>query len=158
MSSLREEELSAIPGIGKDLAGKIRQVAETGRVDLYEELKKEIPDGLLAILRVPGVGPKTAKLLYDKRNVKSLEELEGIYSALGLPWIAPELREDAGEIEAARKGKLPDLLTQDDILGDLHAHTKWSDGSHDLESLHPEPVCERHRPPDGKAHRGAGPV
>jgi DNA polymerase (family 10) len=313
LSSLGEDELTAIPGIGKDLAGKIRQFSETGRIDLHEELKKEIPAGLLAILRVPGVGPKTAKVLYDKRNVKSLEELEalargkklagipgiqqkteenilkgiellkkgrerfslgkvlplarnivellresvprgrfevagsirrwketvkdidvlgagknpeeiasafvrlpavkevlergttkctiltqegiqvdlrvvdegsfgaalqyftgskahniklremasrrgwkineyglfresdekriagrdeeGIYSALGLPWIAPELREDTGEIEAAMEGKLPELLALADIRGDLHAHTKWSDGSHDLDGL-----------------------
>jgi DNA polymerase (family 10) len=313
LSSLGEDELTAIPGIGKDLAGKIRQFSETGRIDLHEELKKEIPAGLLAILRVPGVGPKTAKVLYDKRNVKSLEELEalargkklagipgiqqkteenilkgiellkkgrerfplgkvlplarnivellresvprgkfevagsirrwketvkdmdvlgagknpeeiasafvrlpavkevlergttkctiltqegiqvdlrvvdegsfgaalqyftgskahniklremasrrgwkineyglfresdekriagrdeeGVYSALGLPWIAPELREDTGEIEAAMEGKLPELLALADIRGDLHAHTKWSDGSHDLDGL-----------------------
>ncbi|HEY7586642.1 MAG TPA: DNA polymerase/3'-5' exonuclease PolX [Candidatus Deferrimicrobiaceae bacterium] len=313
LSSLGEEELTAIPGIGKDLAGKIRQYSETGRVDLHEELKKEIPAGLLAILRVPGVGPKTAKMLHDKRNVKSLEELEElargrklaglpgiqektevnilkgiellkkgrerfplgmalpvarnivellreavprgkfavagslrrwketvkdidvlaagknpgeiagafvrlaavkevlergqtkctgitaegiqvdlrvveessfgaalqyftggkahniklremasrrgwkineyglfresdekriagkeeeeIYSALGLPWIPPELREDAGEIEGAMEGKLPELLALADIRGDLHSHTNWSDGSHDLDSL-----------------------
>jgi DNA polymerase (family 10) len=313
LSSLGEKELTAIPGIGKDLAGKIRQYSETGRVDLHEELKKEIPAGLLAILRVPGVGPKTAKMLHDKRNVKSLEELEElargrklaglpgiqektevnilkgiellkkgrerfplgmalpvarnivellreavprgkfavagslrrwketvkdidvlatgknpgeiagafvrlaavkevlergqtkctgitaegiqvdlrvveessfgaalqyftggkahniklremasrrgwkineyglfresdekriagkeeaeIYSALGLPWIPPELREDAGEIEGAMEGKLPELLALADIRGDLHSHTNWSDGSHDLDSL-----------------------
>jgi DNA polymerase (family 10) len=313
LSSLGEEEITAIPGIGKDLAGKIRQYAETGRIDLHEDLKREMPPGLLSILGVPGVGPKTAKLLHDRRNVKSLEDLEalargkklagipgiqekteenilkgiellkkgrerfplgkvlplarnlmellreanprgkyalagslrrwketvkdidvlatgknpdaivkafvrlppvkevlergttkcsiltqegiqvdlrvvvedsfgaalqyftgakahniklremasrrgwkineyglfresddkriagrdeeGIYSALGLPFIAPELREDAGEIEAAQKGKLPDLLSLEDIRGDLHAHTKWSDGSHELDIL-----------------------
>jgi DNA polymerase (family 10) len=313
LSSLGEEELTAIPGIGKDLAAKIRQYSETGKVDLHEELKKEIPAGLLDILRVPGVGPKTAKLLHDKRNVNSLEELEelargrklaglpgiqekteenilkgiellkkgrerfplgralpvarnivellreavprgkfevagslrrwketvkdidvlatgknpgeiagvfvrlatvkevlergktkctaltaegiqvdlrvveessfgaalqyftggkahniklremasrrgwkineyglfresddkrmagkeeeDIYSALGLPWIPPELREDSGEIEAAMEGKLPGLLALADIRGDLHAHTNWSDGSHDLDNL-----------------------
>ncbi|HEY7528326.1 MAG TPA: DNA polymerase/3'-5' exonuclease PolX [Candidatus Deferrimicrobiaceae bacterium] len=313
LSSLGEGELTAIPGIGKDLAGKIRQFAQTGRVDLYEELKNEIPAGLLSILRIPGVGPKTARMLYEKRKVKSIEELEAlarekklaglpgikekteenilkgieqakkgrdrfslgmglpvarnllrllqesdpqgkfalagsirrwretikdidilaagkrpekiakafirlpavkevleqgatkcsvltpegiqvdlrvveegsfgaalqyftgskahniklremasrrgwkineyglfresdgkriagreeeeIYSALGLPWIPPELREDAGEIEAALEGKLPDLLEAADIQGDLHAHTRWSDGSHELEEL-----------------------
>jgi DNA polymerase (family 10) len=313
LSTMGEEELTAIPGIGRDLAGKIRQYAQTGRVDLYEELKNEIPAGLLSILRIPGVGPKTARMLFDKRNVKSLEELEAlargrklsglpgiqekteenilkgieqvkkgrerfplgmglpvarnlldllkesdprgkfalagsirrwretikdidilaagkrpeniakafvrlpavkevleqgttkcsvltpegiqvdlrvveessfgaalqyftgskahniklrdmasrrgwkineyglfresdgkriagreeeeIYSALGLPWIPPELREDAGEIEAALEGKLPDLLEIADLRGDLHAHTRWSDGSHELEEL-----------------------
>jgi DNA polymerase (family 10) len=57
---------------------------------------------------------------------------EEMYGALKLPFIPPELREDAGEIEAALEGRLPDLVSPGDIRGDLHVHTKWSDGSHDL--------------------------
>ncbi len=53
---------------------------------------------------------------------------EEVYQVLGLPWIPPELREDRGEIEAARKGKLPDLIEIGDIRAELHAHTTWSDG------------------------------
>ena len=53
---------------------------------------------------------------------------EAVYTALGLPFIEPELREDRGEIEAARKGALPRLLQLSDLRGDLHAHTKDSDG------------------------------
>jgi DNA polymerase (family 10) len=60
---------------------------------------------------------------------------EDVYKALKLPYIPPELREDTGEIEAALEGKLPDLVTLDDIKGDLHVHTNWSDGSHDLGAL-----------------------
>ena len=60
---------------------------------------------------------------------------EDIYRALGLPWIPPELREDRGEIEAAREDRLPDLISLKDIQGDLHVHTKWSDGSHDLDTI-----------------------
>ncbi len=52
-----------------------------------------------------------------------------VYRALGLPWIAPELREGHGEIEAARTGKLPRLIEVDDIRGALHAHSTWSDGA-----------------------------
>jgi DNA polymerase (family 10) len=47
----------------------------------------------------------------------------------------PEIREDTGEVEAALEGRLPDLLTLDDLRGDLHAHTNWSDGHHQLEAL-----------------------
>ncbi|EMA42906.1 DNA polymerase/3'-5' exonuclease PolX [Halobiforma nitratireducens] len=54
---------------------------------------------------------------------------EGMYEALGLPAIPPELREDRGEIAAAETDDLPDLLTRDDIRGDLHTHTEWSDGN-----------------------------
>ena len=60
---------------------------------------------------------------------------EEVYATVGLPWIAPELRENQGEIEAAREGRLPTLVTAGDIRGDLHAHTDWSDGRHSLEAL-----------------------
>jgi len=313
VAEMTDEELRAIPGIGPDLVEKIRQFLGTGRVDLHAELKKEIPPGLLDILRVPGVGPKTAKTLYEKAGVRNLDDLETltregkltglpgiqkkteenirkgidtlrrgrerhplgravpiagdiirklrakaplsrvavagslrrwketvkdidilatsakpekvmevftglpivtevlargatkssvltadgiqvdlrvvedgsfgaalqyltgskehnirlremasrsglkineygifresdgkriggkqegeVYKALGLPFIPPELREDTGEIEAAQGDGLPDLLTVEQIRGDLHVHTKWSDGAHDLDAL-----------------------
>jgi len=53
---------------------------------------------------------------------------EAVYAQVGLPFIAPELREDAGEIEAAQRGELPNLITINDIKGDLHMHTTYSDG------------------------------
>jgi DNA polymerase (family 10) len=63
------------------------------------------------------------------------EDEKDVYGALGLPWIPPELREDRGEIEAAAKGALPDLVQLSDIRGDLHAHTQWSDGAATVEEL-----------------------
>ena len=313
VAEMTDEELRAIPGIGPDLVEKIRQFLGTGRVGLHADLKKEIPSGLLDILRVPGVGPKTAKTLYAKAGVRSLDDLETltregklaglpgiqnkteenirkgidtlhkgrerhplgraipiaedmirklrakaplsriavagslrrwketvkdidilatsakpekvmevftglpivqevlargttkssvltadgiqvdlrvvedgsfgaalqyltgskehniklremasraglkineygifresdgkriggkqegeVYKALRLPFIPPELREDTGEIEAAQGDGLPDLLTVEEIRGDLHVHTKWSDGAHDLDAL-----------------------
>jgi DNA polymerase (family X) len=56
------------------------------------------------------------------------ETEEEVYRALGLPWIAPELREDRGEIEAAAEGRLPALLTREDLRGDLHSHSTYTDG------------------------------
>lgn len=53
---------------------------------------------------------------------------EEVYKTLGLPWIPPEMREDRGEIKAALNGKLPHLITLEDIKAELHAHTTWSDG------------------------------
>ena len=313
VTTLSDEELAAIPGIGKDLVGKIREFLETGAVARHEELKKEIPEGVLDLLRVPGLGPKKAKQFYDKLKIKSVDELEDavrkgrlaglpgiqkkteenilkgielvkrgtdrrplgrvlplaediirrlkdaapvdrievagsirrmkemvkdidilttsrhpgkvmdafvklphvsrvlaqgptkssvitedgiqvdlrvveedsfgaalqyftgskqhniklremavraglklneygafkepgdkkiggrteeeMYKAIKLPWIPPELREDTGEIEAALQGTLPDLVRLEDIKGDLHVHTKESDGSHDLDTL-----------------------
>jgi DNA polymerase (family X) len=313
IAALSQGELEAIPGIGKDLAAKIHEYLETGKISKHEELKQDIPGGVLELLRVPGLGPKKARLFYDKLRVKSVDELEtaikqgrlaglpgvqrkteenilqgieqlkrgsernplgrvlplaedivgrmkvsapvdrievagsirrrretvkdidilttskkpekvmeafvslphvsrvlmqgptkssimtddGIqvdlrvveeesygaalqyftgskqhnirlrelavraglklneygafkepgdkkiggkteeemYRALKLPYIPPELREDTGEIDAALAGTLPDLIALEDIRGDLHVHTKWSDGSHDLDTV-----------------------
>jgi DNA polymerase (family 10) len=59
----------------------------------------------------------------------------GMYEALDLPWMPPELRENWGEIEAAREGDLPDLVTIEDVRGDLHTHTGWSDGDHTVAEM-----------------------
>jgi DNA polymerase (family 10) len=58
-----------------------------------------------------------------------------VYRALDLPWIAPELREDRGELQAAQKGALPDLVQGSQIRGDLHVHTNWSDAVATLEEM-----------------------
>ncbi|WP_455223412.1 DNA polymerase/3'-5' exonuclease PolX [Kaarinaea lacus] len=58
-----------------------------------------------------------------------------VYKTIGLPWIPPELRENRGEIEAAEKGKLPKLVELQDVRGDLHAHTKATDGHNTIEQL-----------------------
>jgi DNA polymerase (family 10) len=63
------------------------------------------------------------------------ETEEGIYQALGLPWIPPELRENTGEIEAAEQGRLPELVELHHIRGDLHMHTTESDGRATLEEM-----------------------
>ncbi|MBI4838066.1 MAG: DNA polymerase/3'-5' exonuclease PolX [Nitrospirae bacterium] len=308
-----EKELMEIPGIGKDLAGKIIEYVKTGRLSVYEELRKQMPQGIAEILSIPGIGPKTARLISMKIKIKNIDDLErlakegklrglpgiqakteenilkgiamvkrrterqpigrvlpiaedilgqlkntapvkeiflagslrrwkdtikdidilatsgapkevmnvfihlpqakdvlahgttkssivtreglqvdlrvvaenslgsalcyftgskehnirlremalkkglkvneygifktatgrkiggrnedDIYKALGLLFIPPEIREDHGEIEAAAAGKLPELIDIEDIKGDLHVHTKWSDGSHDFEEL-----------------------
>ena len=313
VSEILKDELLKIPGIGQDLAGKIDEYVKTGRIQAYEDLKKDVPEGLSMLLSVPSLGPKTAKLLSEKLKIKNLEDLEqfarehklsglpgikekteeniikgiemlkrgmerqplgkvlpiandildqlkkkspvnkitiagsirrwkdtikdidilatsrdpkavmnafvhltnvkdvlmhgptkssviileglqvdlrvveeesfgaamayftgskahnirlremavksglkineygifrekddkklggkeeeDIYRVLGLPFIPPELREDSGEIEAAVKGRLPNLVVLGDIKGDLHVHTKRSDGSHDFDEL-----------------------
>ncbi len=308
-----EEELMQIPGIGKDLAAKIKEYCLTGRIAKHEALAREIPSGVLEMSRIPGVGPKTAKMLFEQAGIRGIEELEtlaragrlagirgiqkkteenivkgieqlgrgtarhlisrvvpladdimrrlkqevpvgriavagsirrwketigdvdilatsndpervmdlfvsmphvirvlargttkssvmtdngvqvdlrvveedsfgaalqyftgskqhnirlremavkaglkineygvfrlpgdekiggeleeDVYRALNLPLIAPELREDTGEIDAALHGTLPHLIALDDIKGDLHVHTKWSDGRHDVYTI-----------------------
>lgn len=307
------DELMKIPGIGKDLAAKIREFLAKGKIADLEAMRKEVPRGLLTIMEVPGLGPKTARLLYDRLGVDSVDKLEAlarsgeilrapgireksrenilkgiatwkagqsrmpvgralavagalvealrahggvkqievagstrrfretvgdldilvtsreparvirtfvslpsvtdvlargetkasirhqdgiqvdlrvvepeafgaalqyftgskehnvrlrelaskkglkvseygvfdeksdrriagateeeVYDAVGLPWIPPELRENAGEVEAALRGTLPRLVEPGAIRGDLHAHTDWSDGHHALDKL-----------------------
>lgn len=313
VEELSQDELREIPGIGEELAAKIEEYVQTGAMHAYEKLKGEIPAGLLTLLAIPGLGPKTARHLFDKLHVATLEELErlaaehklagipgiqkkteenilkgiasvkrgrerhplgkvlplaldiveqirkrapverieiagsirrwketikdidivatstapekvmevfvslplvesvvlhgptrssvvireglqvdlrvveqesfgaalayltgskghnirlrdmavkmglkineygvfredddtrlgganeeDIYRLLGLPFIPPELREDLGEVEAALEKKLPRLITREDIRGDLHVHSKWSDGAHTPDEL-----------------------
>lgn len=307
------KKLTDIPGIGKDLAEKIVEYVNTGKMNSYEELKADVPRAILELMSVPGLGPKTAKMLHDKLGIDSIEKLEDaarshklqqlpkirakteenilkgieflkrdrgriplgiawpvacdivkalselkdvkkiatagslrrcretigdidilvvsdkpakvmdafttlpvvgeilakgetkssirtkdniqvdirvvdskcygsalayftgskahnirlremavkkglkiseygvfdektgkfltgaeeidIYKSVGLPWIPPELREDAGEIESALKGNLPYLVELRDIKGDFHVHTKWSDGGNTIEEM-----------------------
>jgi DNA polymerase (family 10) len=70
-----EKALDELPYIGHDLAQKILEYLRTGKVKKHEELKKKVPPGVLEVMRVPGVGPKTAKLLYDELGVDSLASL-----------------------------------------------------------------------------------
>ncbi|MCX7900597.1 MAG: type-X family DNA polymerase, partial [Methylocystis sp.] len=71
----RGEDITKLHGIGKDLAGKIAQLVITGRIAQLEELRQEMPAGLLDMLRLPGIGPKRVKTLYDELHIENLEQL-----------------------------------------------------------------------------------
>jgi len=73
--------------------------------------------------------------LFDGKTRVAGETEEEVYDRIGLPWIAPVLRENRGEIEAAEKGELPELVTLDDLKGDLHCHTDASDGKNTLREM-----------------------
>ncbi|MFF3196364.1 DNA polymerase/3'-5' exonuclease PolX [Streptomyces misionensis] len=70
----------------------------------------------------------------SEESVASRTE-EEVYARLGLPWIEPTLREDRGEIEAALRGELPEVVTERDVRGDLHTHTDLTDGLASLEAM-----------------------
>ena len=72
----REGRLDEVEGVGKGIAAGIEQWLKTGTIDYYEELQTQVPRGLLEVTRVPGVGPKRARLLHDELGIGSLEELE----------------------------------------------------------------------------------
>jgi len=71
----------------------------------------------------------------DTGDVLACADEAEVYERLGMAWIPPELRENRGEIEAARRRTLPDLVEIGDIRGDLHTHTDWSDGKATLEQM-----------------------
>src|SRR5215813_5028499 len=79
--------LQKLPGIAKDLAGKICEIVQTGELSIRRELLAEIPEGLVEIMRIPGLGPKRAKQFYDALGIQTLDALD----------------------EAARSGKLRQL-------------------------------------------------
>jgi DNA polymerase (family X) len=76
LARLDEAGLRQIPGIGKDLAARIREIAETGDAEYHRELIAEFPATILDLLRLPGVGPKTVATLYRELGVRSVEDLE----------------------------------------------------------------------------------
>ncbi len=69
-------EISAIKGIGKAISEKLTILIQTGRLPYYDDLKNSIPDGLLDMLEIPGMGPKKVKAVYEKLQVASVGELE----------------------------------------------------------------------------------
>src|SRR5918999_864541 len=87
LSTLSERELAAIPGVGKAIAAKVREYLDTGRVAKLDELRAQVPPGLRALVRVPGLGPAKARLVHERLGVSSPEEL-----AVALP-LAEALRD-----------------------------------------------------------------
>ncbi|NIM21713.1 MAG: PHP domain-containing protein, partial [Candidatus Latescibacteria bacterium] len=81
--------------------------------------------------------------LDDGSEITVAKEKE-VYETLGLPWIAPELREDRGEIQAAQNGDLPKLIEVKNLKGELHAHTTWSDGKNSIEEMVEAAIGEGH--------------
>jgi DNA polymerase (family 10) len=68
--------LDDLPGIGKDLAGKIATILETGQLPQLEELKEQVPAGVVEMLKIPGLGPKKVAVLFEDLGIKSLDELK----------------------------------------------------------------------------------
>ena len=86
------------------------------------------------VFRLPeGVDPEEVGKEDGERIAGDTEE--SVFEAVGLPWIPPVVRENRGEIEAARDGSLPELVTLEDIRGDLHMHSTWSDGKASIEEM-----------------------
>ena len=89
---------------------------------------------LRGIAKAKGIKINEYGVFKGKKKIGGKEEKD-VYGALGMVWIEPELREDRGEIEAAQKGRLPKLVQESEIKGDLHVHSKWSDGTSSIEEI-----------------------
>src|SRR5262249_27778562 len=70
-----EGRLAEVPGIGETMLAKITRLVTTGNLPEYEKLRRETPPGLVALLRVPGLGPKKIKQLHDELKIESLADL-----------------------------------------------------------------------------------
>lgn len=73
---IKQKKLEDIPGIGKDLAQKITEYVSTGKIKFYEDLRKGISKGILDFMEIPGIGPKTAKVLYKDLKIRNIRDLQ----------------------------------------------------------------------------------
>lgn len=89
---------------------------------------------LRGIARARGIKINEYGVFKGEKRIGGKEEMD-VYRALGMIWIEPELREDRGEIEAAQQNRLPRLIQENEIKGDFHVHSSWSDGSSSIEEV-----------------------
>jgi len=105
----KEDRLKDIPGVGKDLEEKIKEIVSTGKLNYLDELKRDIPEGLIEMLSVPGIGPKTAKVLYEKLDIQDIVMLERMAHAgkiRDLPGMGEKTEENILRgIEILKKGR-----------------------------------------------------
>jgi DNA polymerase (family 10) len=126
LAYLTEEQLRAIPGIGRDLAAKIREIAETGEARYHRDLLEQFPPTMLDLLHLQGVGPKTVALLYTELGIKTVDELEaacGDGRVRGLKGLGPKkeqliLRACAERKQHAGRHLLPDSAEAASLLLD----------------------------------------
>ncbi len=130
--------LEDLPGIGKDLASKIRELYETGELGFLTELRQEVPASLVQVMHIPGLGPKRARQLWDSLEITSVEELEEAArsgSIESLPGFGQTLQKrilKGIEELKARAGRFK-LSDADIYVQPLIAYLKKSKGTADLE-------------------------
>lgn len=141
ISAIAEDDsrnLTDLEGIGKDLAEKIKTLLATGKLPQLEELLSEIPESVLAILRVPGLGPKKAAALYRELDVTTLDDLKQACEAhqvRELKGFGPKTEETIlkGLDIAAQAEKRTRWADADIIVQELLAHLRAVDGIEQME-------------------------
>jgi len=146
------EEFISFPEIKKVLeSGKTKVSVMLKGIDIQMDLRILPPESYgAALLYFTGSKDHNVKIrglaikkglkineygVFKKEKMIAGKSEEEIYNLLGIDFIPPELREDRGEVELGLTGKLPDLIEYDDIKGNLHTHTKYSDGNNSIKEL-----------------------
>ena len=93
ISKMTKEELKRIPGIGEDLALKLIEIVQTGTCKAYDDARKKVPEGLSLLLTIPGLGPKTARAIYEKFKIKNIAQLEELAKQHRLKGAIPKIKE-----------------------------------------------------------------
>jgi DNA polymerase (family 10) len=122
-------KLTDIEGIGKDLADKIAALAATGKLEMLEELRKEVPQSVLAMMRVPGLGPKRAAMIHKELNVTTLDELRAAcesHKIRDLKGLGAKTEESilAGIAFAAEADKRALWAEADELVQEVLAHMR----------------------------------
>lgn len=123
------KDLSELPGIGKDLAGKIREMVETGRLALLADLERRMPGELAQLVALPGLGPKRVKLLHARLKIATVEDLRRAAAAgkvRRLPGFGPKTEEKILREIARREeiGKRVKLATAEQVAAPLLDHLR----------------------------------
>jgi DNA polymerase (family 10) len=131
-------DLTEIEGIGKDLAQKIAELLSTGSIEMLEQLRAEIPGGVLAMVRIPGMGPKKAAALFKELGISSLDELKAACEAgrvEGLKGFGKKTQDKilAGIDLAARAHERIYWAHADEIVQQLLAHMRELKGIRQME-------------------------
>jgi DNA polymerase (family 10) len=129
-----ETKASVIVGGGVQIDLRVVEENSYGAALQYFTGSKGHNIHLRGIAKAKGIKINEYGVFKGEKKIGGKEEKD-VYQVLGMDWIEPELREDRGEIEAAQKGKLPKLIQEPEIRGDLHVHTQWSDGTSSIEEI-----------------------
>jgi len=129
-----ETRASAVLACGLQVDLRVVPRASAGAALHYFTGSKAHNIALRRIAQARGLKVNEYGVFKGERRIAGETEAS-VYDVFGLPWIPPELREDQGEIEAARQGRLPALVALEDLRGDLHAHTRATDGRNSLEDM-----------------------
>ena len=129
-----ETKTSVIVGGGTQIDLRVVDEGSYGAALQYFTGSKGHNIHLRGIAKAKGIKINEYGVFKGEKRIGGKEEKD-VYRVLGMDWMEPELREDRGEIEAAQKGRLPKLVQEPDIRGDLHVHSKWSDGTSTIEEI-----------------------